>query len=429
MNRKSVFRRTRILALSMLIFTGTMVASLFPAGPAFTAEEDFNNSVEDLLKGGWGQIKFNLRYRFEHVDQDGLRSAKGDPIRLRLGYQTPQLAGFTGFAEFEGNTPIFEDDYNDTTNGKTAFAVIADPDEAELNQAWLSYTAIPDTLIKGGRQRILLDNQRFIGNVGWRQLEQTFDAVSIFNTTLANFSAKAIFIWNVRSIFSEDVNMQSPLLNLSYTLKDIGSFTGYGYWLDYDDADDSGPFPFAFSTQTYGLRFSGTTSFMEDLFNLLYTAEYANQSDYQDNDQDYTADYFHVIGGVVFPNSNSLLTNITLKVAIEFLGSDSGISFKTPLGTNHAFNGWADKLLTVPPDGLEDFYISLGATIAGAKLDLIYHDYQADSGGDDYGTEFNAALSKKFGKHYTILAKYADYNADDFQTDTEKFWLQFVVAF
>ncbi len=417
------------LIAKLLIFVVVMATSLITVGTALSAEDSFNNKVEEFLKGDWGQIKFNLRYRFEHVDQDGLRTAKGDPIRLRLGYQTPQIAGFTAFAEFEGNTPVFEDDYNDTTNGKTAFAVIADPDEAELNQAWLSYATIPDTLIKGGRQRILLDNQRFVGNVGWRQLEQTFDAVSIFNTTLENFSAKLVYIWNVQSIFSKDVNMQSPLLNLSYTFKDIGTLTGYGYWLDYDDPDDSGPFPFAFSTQTYGLRFNGKTALLYDNFNLLYTAEYASQSDYQDNESDYTADYFHVIGGVLFPNNDSLITNITFKVAYELLGSDNGVSFKTPLGTNHAFNGWADKFLTVPPDGLEDFYINLGATIAGIKLDLIYHDYQADSGGNDFGSEFNAALSKNFGKHYTILAKYADYNADDFQTDTEKFWLQFMVAF
>jgi hypothetical protein len=28
-----------------------------------------------------------------------------------------------------------------------------------------------------GRQRINLDDQRFVGSVGWRQNEQTFDAV------------------------------------------------------------------------------------------------------------------------------------------------------------------------------------------------------------------------------------------------------------
>jgi hypothetical protein len=49
--------------------------------------------------------------------------------------------------------------------------VIADPQTSELNQLWVSYTGIPDTEIKGGRQRIIFDDSRFIGNVGWRQME------------------------------------------------------------------------------------------------------------------------------------------------------------------------------------------------------------------------------------------------------------------
>ena len=392
------------------------------------AAEGVNNSVEEALKGDWGQITFNLRYRFEYVDQDGLKTTTGDPIRLRLGYLTPEFAGFQGFAEFEGNTPIFADDYNDLSNGKTEYAVIADPEESELNQGWLSYATIPDTIIKGGRQKILLDNQRFVGAVGWRQMEQTFDAINLFNSSLGGFSANATYIWNVRTITSQDVNMQSPLLNLKYVFEDIGSLTGYGYWLDYDDPDNSGPFEYAFSTQTFGLRFDGSAA-LSDNFNLLYTAEYANQTDYQDNPADYTADYYHLIGGILSPRSGSIATNISGKIAYEVLGADNGVSFKTPLGTNHGFNGWADQFLTAPPDGLRDLYGILSATVAGIKADIIYHDFQADEGSSDYGTEFDAMLTKKFGSHYTLQAVYANYKADEFKVDTEKFWLQFTVAF
>ena len=422
--RKS-YRRSWILK-GML--SGVSLAFLATAGVTLAADSAAGDPIADALQGDWGQIKLNLRYRFEHVEQDGLKTTNGDPIRLRLGYLTPKFAGFQAFAEFEGNTPVFEDDYNDTSNGKTEYAVIADPSEGELNQGWLSFDTIPDTVIKGGRQKILLDNQRFVGAVGWRQMEQTFDAVDLINTSLGALSAQGMYIWNVRNIFSRDVNMQSPLLNLKYTFQDIGSLTGYGYWLDYNDPDDSGPFPFAFSTQTIGLRFNGSTAVTDNL-KLLYTAEYAGQSDYQDNPEDYTADYYHFIGGLLAPNSGSMLTNISGKFAYEVLGSDNGVSFKTPLGTNHGFNGWADQFLTVPPDGLRDLYGILSSTIAGVKVDLIYHDFQADEGGSDYGTEFDAMLTKKFASHYTLQAKYANYNADEYKTDTQKFWLQFTVAF
>lgn len=408
---------------------GGAMSFLIGTSYAFAQETASKDKIEDALNGDWGQIKFNLRYRYEYVDQDGLKSTSADPIRLRLGYLSPKFAGFQAFAEFEGNTPVFADDYNSTKNGKTDYAVISDPSKGELNQGWLSYESIPDTMAKAGRQRILLDNQRFIGAVGWRQMEQTFDAVNIFNSSIGNLTADATFIWNVRNIKSEDVNMNSPLLNLKYIFKGIGSLTGYGYWLDYDDPDNSGPFPFAFSTKTFGLRFNGLTSMAEDSLKLLYTAEYASQSDYQDNPEDYRTDYYHFIGGLTVPNSDSLITNITGKIGYEALDSDSGVSFKTPLGTNHAFNGWADQFLTVPPEGLHDIYGSLSGIIAGVTVDLIYHDFQSDEGDSDYGTEYNMMLTKKFGSHYTLQAAYANYNADEYKTDTEKFWLQFTVAY
>ena len=428
MKNSSVGKTGRARTAQQFLLLGSALTLLAGAGVSSAAETGIHDRIKNSLRGDWGQIKVNLRYRYEHVEQDGLKTASGDPIRLRLGYLTPKFNGLQAFAEFEGNTPVFARDFNDKANGKTDYAVIADPSRGELNQGWLSCTTIPDTVIKAGRQKILLDNQRFVGAVGWRQMEQTFDAVNLLNTSLGAFAANATYIWNVRTIASTDVNMQSPLVNLKYTFEGIGAVNGYGYWLDYDDPDDSGPFPYAFSTRTLGVRFDGKNAVADNL-SLLYTAEYANQADYQDNSEDYTADYYHFIGGLLAANSGARLTNISGKIAYEVLGSDNGVSFKTPLGTNHGFNGWADLFLTVPPAGLRDLYGILSGSIAGVKVDLIYHDFQADAGGSDYGTEFDAMLTKKFADHYTLQATYANYNADEFKTDTEKFWLQLTVVF
>ncbi len=213
MKKCATKRYRRSWAVTGSLLFGTSLALLTSGGAALAAEPTINERIENGLQGDWGQIKLNLRYRFEHVEQDGLKTANGDPIRLRLGYLTPKFSGFQAFAEFEGNTPLFEDDYNSTLNGKTEYAVIADPSKGELNQAWLSFDTIPDTVLKGGRQKIIYDNQRFVGAVGWRQMEQTFDAVTLLNKSIGNFSANAAYIWNVRTITSQDVNMSSPLVN------------------------------------------------------------------------------------------------------------------------------------------------------------------------------------------------------------------------
>ncbi len=258
---------------------------------AFAGFSEFNDAVENGLHGDWGKINFDLRWRFEYVDQEGKKISRADPIRLRLGYLTPKWKTFQAYGEFEGNTPVFFDDYNSLKNGKTDYAVIADPDEAELNQGWLAFSAIPDTIVTGGRQKIVFNNHRFVGNVGWRQMEQTYDAVLIVNQTFQNTELKFAFVTNVRTITSSNVDMQSPLLNLGYNFPGIGKLTAYGYWLDYDDPHDSGPFAYAFSTRTYGIRFKGSASLFEDL-SLFYTAEYAYQTDYKDNPASYGANYY-----------------------------------------------------------------------------------------------------------------------------------------
>lgn len=412
--------KTFLLKTALIIFIAAQANA--------SGDKSVTETISDSLKGDWGQINVDLRYRYERVEQDGLKTANGDPIRLRLGYLTPKLSGFQGFAELEGSTPVFLDDYNDNSNGKDEYAVIADPSEAELNQVWLSYDLIEKTVLRAGRQRILLDNQRFIGNVGWRQMEQTYDAVNLFSSSFGDFSAYCVFIWNVRNTASQDVNMQSPLLNFKYTFPGIGSLSAYGYWLDYNDPDNSGPSAFAFSTQTLGLRFDGSREVVDNL-NLLYTAETARQEDYQNNPEDYAAHYLHLILGMMVPNSESVVTNIGGKLGYEVLGSDNNISLKTPLGTNHAFNGWADQFLTAPPEGLRDLYAALYFTWPGVKADIVYHDFRADTGGANFGSEIDLSLTKKFTDNYILQAKYADYNADEFKTDVKKFWLQFTVNF
>ncbi len=414
--------------LTGALFLTTSLCLLAPVDVGCAAETH-DSPVHDYLEGDWGKIFFNLRYRFEHVEEDNLLTANGDPVRIRLGYLTPQLAGFQAYAEFLGNTPVFLKDFNDNANGKDQYSVINDPAEGALNQAWLSFATIPETVLKGGRQKIDWDNERFICPAAWRQMEQTFDSITLLNTSIADFSVNAAYLFTALTTSNENINMKSPLLNVNYTFGDLGSASGFGYWLDYSDPDDSGPFDYAYSSQTYGVHLNGSPALSDNL-KLLYTATYASQSDYGDNPRDFSADYYNAVGGLLLPNEGSLLTKISGKVGYEVYGSDNGVSFQTPLGANHRYNGWADLFgKTKPADGLRDLYGALGCTIAGFNLDLVYHDFQADTGGSDYGTEIDTMLSKTFAKHYTVLASYSNYNADEFKVDTRKFWVQLTVNF
>ncbi len=391
------------------------------------ASAGINENIENALKFGqadakYGQVKFDLRYRYENANTEGgsRKTANADTVRLRIGYLTPKFAGFQAYTEYEGNQDVFSNSYNSLRNGKGQYDVIADPQQNELNQFWFTYSGLADTEFKVGRQRIKIDNDRFIGNVGWRQMEQTFDAVTVTNKSLANTTFKAGYIINTQDILSKQNDMNTQFVNLAYDFQRIGKLTGYTYLIDYQESHAQN----TRSSQTYGFRFNGGFN-IDDTFRALYTAEYAWQKDYRNNPFSYEVDYINVMGGVS-------AYGFTLKAAMEQLGGQDGKGFDTPLATLHGFQGWADVFLapsSATANGIRDMNVSLSKKVMGVKVMGVYHNFDDDTGKTNYGQEFDLLVVKKFGKHYSILGKYAYYDAEDFGLDTQKIWIQAGVNF
>jgi len=392
---------------------------------------DINNQIESALRfrqsdsTNWGQMKLSVNYRYEFADTDDAlpEPANANTFRFLFGYLSPQINGFQGFAEYENILAAQNNYKGGAVYGDANHHVVADPaDRHELNQLWIRYQGIPDTVIKGGRQRIKIDDDRFIGNVGWRQMEQTYDAVMITNRSISDMTIKAGYIGRVRNIFSLTDNVDAPFINVNYQLGAVGHVIGYGYWLDYrDDSKNKGK-----SSQTTGVRWLGSPQVNQNL-TLHYMAEYSNQQDYGSNVLDYSVDRYNMMAGAT-------LFGFTFKGAIEQQDGKDGSSFRTPLGTNHAFQGWADRFLKTPGTGLRDVSATLATEIEGAKLMFVYHNFQDDVGRIDYGDEYNMLVTKTIGKHYKLLAKYAYYDGDanapgTFKNDTQKIWFQANVSF
>ena len=409
------------------------------------------HSAEDIAEAlAGGKTSANLQFRYENVSNPGKavpNTANASTVRLRLGYETGTYEGFSALVEAESVKALGNKNYDSKATGSTAngYAVVADPEATEMNQAYLSYSSIPVAVnVKWGRQRIILDSARFIGNAGWRQNEQTFDALTIVNASLPDTRITAGYLTNVNRIYSDNAaagnagafagnhKMHSPILNVSYKGWSLAELVGYGYMLHYDA---STAFT-ANSTNTFGLRLNGNTSAGEN--KLLYTAEYARQSDGGNNPTKFKADYFLLEGGVD-------ITSAIFKLGYEVLGTDTGAttkatglaatkSFSTPLATLHAFNGWADSFLVTPTQGLKDIYVSAGTTWAGIKLGAAYHDFGADKSTatiGDYGTEWDVVATKSISKNYAIGSKYATYKTKNtiVSPNTNKFWLWGEVKF
>jgi hypothetical protein len=125
---------------------------------------------------------------------------------------------------------------------------------------------------------------------------------------------------------------------------------------------------------------------------------------------------------------------LTPYLGYESLGGDdarAGASFRTPLATLHAFNGWADVFLATPNAGLNDFFGGVKGKLGAWNWDLLYHDFQAESGSENFGQEVDAAISRKFAEKYGVLFKAAWFNADNAAPydDTTKLWVQLSADF
>lgn len=330
-----------------------------------------------------GDILFDSRLRYEGVSQDGLDEASAVTLRVRLGWQSPDWSGFRLLVEGEAVAALV-DDYNDTIHGPARYPVVADPEGVELNRLQLAWTGLPDTEVILGRQRIILGNARFVGNVGFRQNEQTFDAVKVTTRALKPMTVTWVWIDRVHRIFGNDSpvgewNSDSHLINVEAPTP-IGRLTAYGYLLDFADAP-------AQSSSTWGARLEGSRALSPD-WSALYAVDYARQSDYGSNPASFDLDYGLVSAGL----KHGPLTGT---LAVERLDGNGTQAFQTPLATLHAFQGWADVFLNTPRDGLRDASATVSYAIAkppvgrNATLTAAWRDIHDADGSNRYGRELD----------------------------------------
>jgi hypothetical protein len=297
---------------------------------------------------------------------------------------------------------------------------VVDPAGVELNQAFVGWKNATFSAAVG-RQRLSFDNQRWVGNSGWRQNEQTFDALALAFAPGPDVALRYAFLDRVHRVNGDDAldprarerALSTHLFNAAWK-RGKQQFAGYAYLHEDRDVPSA-------SSATWGLRWTGTRPLRAASFG--WTLDAARQRDYAGNPLDFSHAYWLLEPALT-------VRGTTLRAGWEHLGGDGEHALQAPLGTLHAFNGWADKFLSTPANGLEDRYLGLGRAFgrerggARAAWQLAWHDYRADTGGVHYGREWDASLSLPLAKGASATLKYADYRADAFARDTRKLWLQ-----
>ncbi|HET8765420.1 MAG TPA: alginate export family protein [Rhodanobacter sp.] len=387
-----------------------LAALAFAATPSVHAA---TTTDADAAASPW-LVDWNVRIRHEQVDSDAFaRDAKADTARLRLGLRLQLDNGLRAYLQGNG-VAAAGDDYNSGANGRTRYPVIADPQTAEVSQAWLGWQG--STLgVAVGRQALVFDNQRWVNDAAWRQHPQTFDAVSAVWQPASDWTVRYAWLDRVHraathkalSPLARERRLDTHLVNVKYT-------HARQAWVGYSYLNKDRDVPTA-SSATWGARWTGKPA--GDGFG--WQLEAARQTDYANNPLRFTHNYWLI-------EPAWTLSGVTARLGWEHLGGDGHTALQTPLTSPHVFNGWDNQFTSTPAGGLNDRYVALGGKLpAAAELawNVAWHDFHAVRGGR-YGSEWDASVGRPLGRGVTALAKVARYQADGFGRDDTKFWLQ-----
>ena len=457
-----------------LAFATFAVHALAEAAAVPAAEQEY--TFMDSIKEGKNLTSFRLRY--ENVSQDGnapvitpaqpLKDADALTLRSLIGWQTAPYHNFSFGAQlidvsklsdnFNDSTPL-SGPFNPAANqpNKLAYAKVVDPDYTGVNQLFVDWTGIKNTKFRLGRQNINLDNVRFIGDIGFRQVMQVFDGASVLNKSIPDTEVYLAHFEAVRQINTKlRTKGALEVVNIRYRISGTEFLLGYGYLSSFEDLGLGNAWFGAGSlnnpsklnvnadqgNKTFGLRLDGIHAFNPN-FRALYTAEYAKQTDYSGGDSRIDADYYKLGGGLGFDNLN-------IRIDQELLGSNDGkYAFQTPFGTNHLFQGWVDKFLATPKEGIRDTFVTATYRFEDFLFFADYHLFNSDEDffkatggkGDKYGTEWNVAATYNYNKNIMAKIEYGKYSENDqYQPtatitqanrirNTDKLWLTAMYTF
>jgi hypothetical protein len=392
-----------------------------PAAPTMpvAAPSAPTGTLSDALAAG--HLLLEIRARTESVDQTktaALRdNAMAYTVRTRIGWESADWNGLKALIEFEDVRALGGQHYQVNVPGattaplnganKSVYPLVNDPQVTELNRAQVTWTPSSTLGFVAGRQRILIDDQRFVGNVGWRQDEQTFDGVRA-DGSIGRIKATYAYITRVNRVLGElkDWTSDSHLLNVTWSPAEQLRLEGFVYALEFGNSA-------ANSSITKGLKASGKA--WVGLFQLAYDGTYARQSDYRNTPAPYDLDFWAADLAATYDI-------YTAKADYEQLDGNGTRGFTTPLATTHGFQGWADAF--VQPlggnkgfvDGIKDWNFTLNAK-PRFKLDywfntdliLRYHDFNDQRTGADLGHEWDAQVQASINPKLSIALKYANF--------------------
>jgi len=388
------------------------------------------SSNENLL---FKEVKPNLeiRPRYEYVDEknNNLKSANALTTRISIGLNLKYLFHIKNLETYLETTGVFAT-INNYSPENTKYELVPDPVNTRFTQIYIKYK-LNKTNFFIGRKFVIIDDHRFIGNVGWRQMPQSFGVIAISDNTVENLNFLIAGIYERKGITNSlntywEFGKWPLILDVNYKVSNLLKIKVFSYLIT--DIHN-----------TYGIKLSGKYKF--NYLNANYIFEYTKQTDPYKIDNlkikpDIDTNYYRF----------GLNTNIQKWIiGLEYThfgdknGKDKG--FSTPLATLHAFDGWSDTLLQGGANGfdygLNEYKLTIGyKNVKYGKFlvsYLIFKSYKSQPTGRNIGTEIDLLYTKNLTKRLSLLLKSAFYDGNNGyftggslkgQNDVNKFWAQ-----
>lgn len=349
--------------------------------------------------------RFEYRHGYKTLFPDNVDAASfvSQRTRLNTGYKMAKLNFYVSFQDVRvwGDVPQLN------TTDKNGLSV---------HEAWGELVFNPQFSTKLGRQEIVYDDHRILGNVGWAQQARSHDAALIrfqknkfkadagyaFNQDGESLAGHVLTVNTYKSLFYTWLHQDWDNWRVSLLFLN----NGLQYLDDKDEANNETRY-----SQTAGSHIN----FQKGDFMLSANMYYQFGKDVSNNDL--SAYLLGIEGTYKFSSSFTAGAGAELQSGNDNGAPNNGENKAfTPLyGTNHKFNGFMDYFYVgnhMNSIGLIDLYAKV--KIASSKksaFDLAVHNFSsaAEIPGVDsqLGTEVDLVYSYKMKKEVMINAGYS----------------------
>jgi hypothetical protein len=372
----------------------------------------------------WGS-----RARYANVDANN--SGQSASLLVRGNLHSHWRDWFDTFVEVDAVGSAFKDDHSDGVrfNGQP---LLQDPPGTEFNQAFATLNT-DQFLLHLGRQRINLDNQRFVGGNGFWQNEQTFDALFSQFKLASNSRFTYSYIANANRIFGEDADKNNPgrgplpsgitpprppafygdheqhthLTHVEWNEWDYTRVTAYAHRMENLDMP-------AASNATYGASYSVNYKIDRVKYRVQLEAAQQDRFDLGRNQ----LPYYLVDAGIG-------INTVELIARYEVLGENDGVAFITPLGSNHKFEGWAGVIGNTPNTGVRTASLGVLWRASPIRLETHYLFFKDDVRGQAIGEEWDVDIAFRPIRKHNLSLRLAHFEPDNNSGAIRKVFLDY----